>query len=54
MNAAQTLEPRVAGTETVEPVADFGGTVSELHERTRCAASEVCGNTATTACINTQ
>jgi hypothetical protein len=40
MTALLSLEPRVAGTEVVEPAADFGAaTWVDLHDSARCLIS---------------
>jgi hypothetical protein len=40
MTALLNLEPRVAGTEIVEPDADFGAAKwVDLHDRARCLIS---------------
>ena len=40
MTALQRLEPRVAGTEVVEPDADFGAAKwVDLHDKARCVIS---------------
>jgi hypothetical protein len=40
MTALLSLEPRVAGTEIVEPDADFGAAKwVDLHDRARCLIS---------------
>jgi len=41
MTALQNLEPRIAGLEIVEPVADFGTAQwVNIHDRARCVISE--------------
>ena len=54
LTALLELEPREAGTQTVEPVADFGTTVYELHERGgRCYLSNFCSDSwACTPCTD--
>jgi hypothetical protein len=39
MQALISLEPREAGTEVIEPAADFGDSEDSLHDRGRCPAT---------------
>lgn len=54
MTAILSLEPREAGAEVVDPIIEFGEGHDDLHMRTRCAASSICGGNHTLICINTQ
>lgn len=47
------LEPRMAGTEVIEPSASFAESVDVLHERGRCAWTSLCKHYHTKYCPQT-
>ena len=42
MTALLSLEPRVAGTEVIEPTVYFAESADALHERGRCQDTILC------------
>jgi hypothetical protein len=53
MTELLTLEPRVAGTDVVEPSVHFAESVDVLHDRARCAWTSLCHYFATNECPQT-
>jgi hypothetical protein len=42
LTALLSLEPRVAGTEMIEPAVPFAGNNDSLHDSARCPISLIC------------